>query len=472
MKGQDQKIRIAWFSPLGLSDATKSAIYTNNLLPMLPESWHIELFVNDQDWLILDQQSSEEELTYLNRPVHHFIDSWRRNEETKFNCFIYHLEDSCSSSFVSKAMFFWPGITFFHDLNLNSLGFEDFSKIIFLLAHQNLEDQAMVSGSLRDLLKVVPENDVRTFWDWRDRGLGLDIFDYKYPRFQQELFQSAISAVCFPRFLKEIPEDLESAFCSLPLKLRKENSVTKNEESFEIGYSGSALRNVNYQAVLASVVRLIKENPEREINFSWFVDGENSKQVAERVIEEFSVQRGSIAVKEVSNLANLSSAISNLDLFIETNAGTQRSPTSGFYLALSNSIPVLTLNIAGVSEVPEKTLLNVNDFQDPEESCFQQLQKCLKDPKILWQISEGSRNYVAMFHGVEESVSDLIHLIIDKRSCLQNKLSHKDSELIEKKQQMIEKLCKSDSLFEEILNEEGAERLRDELSNLVGLRNN
>ncbi len=104
------KLRIAWFSPLGSEGETSISAYaTETLLPYLTDRFEIELF-------------HDSFFSHKKYPTYHYLNAFLRDKERPFDLFFYQLEDSPCTKFVRMHLGLMPGITWFHHFFLSDDG--------------------------------------------------------------------------------------------------------------------------------------------------------------------------------------------------------------------------------------------------------------------------------------------------------------------------------------------------------------
>lgn len=137
----EEKLRIAWFSPLveegAASSATVSAYVTTELLPYLVSDFEIDLFHLSTG----DGTAGK----------YHFLEAIERYCEEPYDLFFYQVEDHPASVFTRIHLALFPGVVLFHDVL-----FRNAQRDIEILRFTDHVNRSL--GLLKDLGKMEGEH--------------------------------------------------------------------------------------------------------------------------------------------------------------------------------------------------------------------------------------------------------------------------------------------------------------------------
>ncbi len=211
-------MRIAWFSPITNPLLSRASTLTKWWAEVCPDDWEVEFFVDNLDTVI----------NLNHKKTFHYF---RVNERAKikpFDIYVYQVEDNSDCSFVVRSLHLWPGMVFFHDLNLNQLQMSRFAHSTAGSDVNEYMDKSFGAESPR-------------LGDWKVRGWPTDVFDRDFPLGEEEI-NSAASVVVPNIHMKKHVERVSGKVARLfPGVTNREKIVPRglNDSKLVVGLSAN-----------------------------------------------------------------------------------------------------------------------------------------------------------------------------------------------------------------------------------------
>jgi len=382
---------IAWFTPLG--ENLKSCLLTKAVLPELARRGHsITIYTGDQDWAECSDGCSSPEtgqFEYAGQRVRHFLRAFQDDRERKFDFSVNNVEDSQRAAFCQIANCRWPGISFFHDANLNRLEHDKVSN-------------ATTGVALDEQLKEKFGDDALELGDFSARGWSLDIFDRYLPNGKEDFLNAGAAVATFENVCRVVSEHRKCFYSAFPLepfsefearRLRKSGREKKDllEEDFLICcYGSDPVRHAPSEVLLAieAVIRNYPSSGSLLPKILWLVEDPHSVQ--SREIEE-SLKRSGLAdktsffIEKQGSDEALSEALLASDLFLDVDFDGQRGATFPQLISRSLAIPIIS------SDNSLPFTLNPAMKRGFAVGLAETIIRVLSEPSLLSSISEATR---------------------------------------------------------------------------------
>ncbi|MBP9838803.1 MAG: hypothetical protein KBC84_08820, partial [Proteobacteria bacterium] len=172
------KKRIAWFCAHSSSDLLKSQQIFTSIYPKVSAEYEIDLFLDNYD---LDEISSGK-VTTASINTFHYLQAIQRHKTLSYSCFFYQIEDHPRAQYIFRHSQLMPGITYFHDLNLNQIYLDRF------------KDSTAGTDLNQEMDELFGKQSAR-LGNYKVRGWNNNIFDGIYQRGFEQLEKSAVTLV-------------------------------------------------------------------------------------------------------------------------------------------------------------------------------------------------------------------------------------------------------------------------------------
>ena len=355
--------RIAWFSPLTDRGWCRSAQFTELVLAEARGRWDVELFVDDLEWKNLEERgASGDRCSFLGFPVHHQLRAFLRDEAQPFDAFVYNLEDSEECGFVKRVLPIYPGVCFFHDVNLSRL---EMSGVSYATTGEALN---------RRLSKLFGE-EALPLGDWKARGWSVGVADRVYAAGEGEM---ALAAVCAAPHVhgvsgildKGLPAPVEMFSHPVEICPAESRSIAREsvrrlfgfrEEEFVIGFAGRFEFDDRVYPVLEGFERFCALGAGAKL--LWAVAGAPGKQRAEgvmdRVLASKPALRERIKIANISTRAGLREVLCATDAVLALKFDTMRGVPLELLQALGCGVPCVTSDFGPSGEIPANVALHI-----------------------------------------------------------------------------------------------------------------
>jgi hypothetical protein len=313
-----------------MKSCLRSSEYTKEALNILSPNNNIELFVADED---LDEINAS---SYQGVPVFHHHWLTRAHAREKFDLFVYQIENHSRAHFVKCCLSLWPGLTFFHDTNLNRVYFHA------------LKHSTGGTDFNAEMDRMFNKTSIR-FGDWHVRGWPLEILDSFYVRGDEEVKNAGAIAVFSERMKDEIREISKSP---IPIRVAPRHisraadmPQDKNPQNqYTIGIAGATTLEDRSLQILESLLYAKKQSLDFQVH--WFVHDEFEERQIEETIRLFILNEESfkdlIKIVFVKDTLTVSCELKTTDVLISLTHSPRKGPPHTSLIAEEMGIPVIT----------------------------------------------------------------------------------------------------------------------------------
>ncbi len=385
-------LKLAWFSPLSKNIKSKSANFTAALEPYLEKNYAIDYFVDDE--------------TVDNKKVFHYLRALQLHRQKNYDCFVYQLEDQPGIAFIQRHQALFPGLTIFHDLNLNNLYFQK---------HQYSSAATVFNIEMDNLFGPTSAR----LGDYLIKNWPLGIFDGIYIRSRQEIENSSFAIVqneAQAEFFNkhntcavEIFSTNLSAFADKRFspaekeKVRDDLGFTK--EDFIISFSEST----ELKDRLPQLLEALAEKPKD--NLVLLCIAKNKKDY---------LSYKSLLAKENNLRFKINETKSDLDFMLQhlaadlhfavTNDLLRAMPlAAGFCFA--KGVPLITSSLAWAKELPEGSCFKIKLGNSEVLEVQAIINELFINRELLFQLSENAQKYANDFWRVQLVFQNLQRVI-------------------------------------------------------------
>ena len=432
--------RIAWFSPVAKNQPLKSVVYTREILETAPESWEIELFVDDEDFRELQEDLGEiqledaqpEELTLLGRRVFHYLRADERAKAEAFDLFVYQLEDSPRCRFVQNFIPVWPGVTILHDLNLRQL---ELSK----LTHGTTEVQ------LNEHMEEVFGTGAARVGDYQVRGWSIEAFDRLYPEGEESVRNSGlvvVGALAIKSRLEKLFPHMPIVNLPFPIETQSPGSVRQVRHRFRrtlsipqneivIGFTGERpLINRTY-AVLEAFSALYQGYIQRPVvstagvRLLWIVSDSRAEEEALDLITRHVADEAvanSITVAQASGIDTLVSLLSTVDIYCGVYFDENRGLPLSLLMALARGIPSVVSDIGASRELPTGAVLKCPVGKGEAQMLKLALEELMRNSSLAKELHNNAIGFIQLVMDPKAIVADLNLLFAEHSLAIKQQL--------------------------------------------------
>ncbi len=406
-------MRIAWYSPLLETAELKSAAFTSRLVELFPKDWEVEFFIDDLEWQTLRRQTEAEfvdSFDWNGYAVFHFLQSFRRNRLNRFDAHIFHVEDSPRCAFVQQSLRLFPGICYFHDLNLRRL---EWSRLDHATTPKLLNDR-MTSDFGEDAIKV---------GDWVSRGWSSEVLDGAYPLGEEDRRLAAVAVVENVRSVEEFRSGREQfaedhvELSAFPVITPPEPDIhrmradARRERDLQpqtpvIAFLGRYLFEERIYVILEAVRKLPKP-----FELLWLVVTEEERLGAidtiQRVFGMPLTELDFIRLEKHETQVELERAIAASDIMLGLRFDVLRGISLSTFAALSFGIPTILTEFGPGGEIPSPAVLHLGVGRGEKESLVKVLTLLLSNPALCRKVGRAGREFCQTVHSPEAVITDL-----------------------------------------------------------------
>lgn len=401
--------RIAWFSPIFSAVLSRAVEYTRAVLENLPEDWELELFVGDEDYRRLLEESALEgdsqpsSCIYLGVPVYHYLHAFLRDKERSFSAAVYQLENLPECAFVAQMGHLFPGVTVFHDLTFGNI--DD-----VLLSHASTGEALNRKISEEHGEGAVP------LGDWRERGWSTEVIERNYPQGTGLFYRANLAAVFDDRssgYLEDLQISAPVAQISFPLSCREAVywQATGKEKRFRVVYAGKNLFEDRIFTFFAGISRLLADCPGSDLEVVWLVDSEKSRLACEKRLrslgEEFPGLERFVRILQFATKEELYEELLQASCFVGIKFDLLRALPLPLIAALRLGVPSIVTDFGPGGEIADGAVLKVPPGIAEEKFVVQCLKALMNSPELSRSLSLAARDYADSLLSVSAAMSDL-----------------------------------------------------------------
>lgn len=344
---KSHSLRIAWCSPLTTKSCLRTSEYTKQALSILSEKNNIELFLSDED---LDELSQD---SFQGVSAYHYHWLTRAHAREAFDLFVYQIENHPRANFVKNCLVQWPGLTFFHDTNLNRIYFDALKHSTGGTDFNKEMDTLFGTSSIR-------------FGDWHVRGWPLEILDCFYIRGLEELKQAGAISVFSERMKDEVRHLLnDQALISIAPSLFSISgdvlSKRNSSSEYTIGVSGVTTLEDRALQILESFLFVKKQRLTFKV--IWLVHDEFEKKKIEETLSLFEQNEEGvkelITVEFVHSISSISKALESVDVFLSLSHSPRVGPSLSLQIASKMDLPIIASDTGPGLDVLSESLFRV-----------------------------------------------------------------------------------------------------------------
>ena len=334
-----KKLRIAWFSPLNVSNNNTqniSAYVSDTLLPLLKDRFEIDLF----------HDSFEK---YPDFPTYHFLQASLRHAENPYDIFFYQLEDSLAVNFIRIHLGIIPGMSLFHNIEFSTDGPEP----ILITPWQAV---------------VAKYNNPAK--EWHDRLLFFDKISslaHRELAFSiQPIFSSlddiySVNTILGNRdlFLSDTSSPLY-----LPIPVKDFSKANCDFQGLKIAFVGEPKTSYRIHKVLTTF-----EKYEGKKEFHWLINADEVSQAEENLREYIGKDwNKTVFLHYGRSTQNWNELVKSCNVAIHTYFGSYGNVSPYLQISLAHNVPAIVSNYAISNTLPEKMVykVEVGDFETAE----------------------------------------------------------------------------------------------------------